>query len=482
MPMHNIEIAEIPAGRLTDVIGQERYDALHEAARATREALDGHRVWNINATAQGGGVAEMLPVLLGYVRAAGIDARWLVLDGEPPFFAVTKRLHNLLHGEPGDGKGLGVADHGAFEAVTKSNFNDVKDLIQPGDVVIVHDPQPAGMLPLLREHGAIVVWRSHIGRDEPNQYTDLGWNFLQPYLEHAEKVIVTRPTYAPPGTPKDKLVFIAPSVDPFSPKNAQIPADDVAAVLAHVGILEGQAQSHDSPALEYHRPDGRRGLVRRLRNVVLDGGPLPQNVPVVLQVSRWDRLKDMGGVMKAFTDYSDADQHDAHLVLCGPAVEAVSDDPEGAEVLAECRALWHTLAPAMQARVHLVCVPMDDTDENAHIVNALQRYAQIVVQKSLREGFGLTVTEAMWKGRPVVASKIGGIQDQIGHDREGLLLPDPADLHRLGALLADLLKAPEKAEQLGAAAKQKVIQEFLGDRHLRQYADLITSLIKARAD
>ncbi len=477
--MQNIEIAEIAADRLIGVIGQERFDALRDAAVATRDALDGHRVWNINATAQGGGVAEMLPVLLGYVRAAGIDARWLVLDGEPAFFAATKRMHNLLHGVPGDGKGLDISDREAFDRVAEANFADVKDAIQPGDVVIVHDPQPAAMMPLLREHGAIVVWRSHIGRDEPNQYTDLGWHFLQPYLEHAEKIIVTRPTYAPPGTPEDKLLFIAPSVDPFSPKNAEIPADEVTAVLTHVGILAGHTEIKDAPA--FLRADGSTGNVRKLGGVVLDGGPIPHGVPLVLQVSRWDRLKDMGGVMKAFCDYSDAEHHDAHLALCGPAVEAVSDDPEGAEVLAQVRAVWQTLTPQMQSRVHLVCVPMDDTDENAHIVNALQRYAQIVVQKSLREGFGLTVTEAMWKARPMIASKVGGIQDQITDGEQGLLLADPTDLPGLGALLAQLLGAPDRAQRLGAAAKEKVVGEFLGDRHLRQYADLITGLVRAHA-
>ncbi len=477
--MQNIEITEIGADRLIDVIGMERFNALRDANRRTRNALAGHRLWNINATAQGGGVAEMLPVLLGYTRSGGVDARWLVLDGEGQFFATTKRLHNLLHGVPGDGKGLDVGDRQAFDAVAAKNFADVKDQIQPGDIVIVHDPQPAGMMPLLREHGAIVVWRSHIGRDEPNQYTDLGWHFLQPYLEHAEKIIVTRPTYAPPKCPQDKLIVISPSVDPFSPKNAEIADDDVAAVLHYVGILAGHAEPADAP--EFLRSDGTIGHVRRLGNVVLDGGPIPTHAPVVLQVSRWDRLKDMGGVMKGFSDYSDAANHDAHLVLCGPAVEAVSDDPEGAEVLTQVRAVWQTLEPEMQERVHLVCVPMDDTDENAHIVNALQRYARIVVQKSLREGFGLTVTEAMWKARPMIASKVGGIQDQITHDRDGLLLSDPGDLPGLGALLSELLRDPDRAERLGKAAKEKVLSDFLADRHLIKYADLIEERVEARA-
>lgn len=477
--MHSIDITEINPDRLIAVIGQDRFDALRQAAASTKKTLAGHRIWNINATGQGGGVAEMLPVLLGYTQASGIDARWLVLDGEPAFFAVTKRMHNLLHGEPGDGKGIDVGDQEAYDAVTKANFADIKDLIQPGDVVVVHDPQPAGLMPLLREHGAVVVWRSHIGRDEPNQYTDLGWSFLQPYLEHAERVIVTRPVYAPPGYPQDKLRFIAPSIDPFSVKNAEIAPDDVRHVLTHVGILAGHAPTDEAP--RFARSDGSLSNVRMLGNVVLDGGPIPADAPVVLQVSRWDRLKDMGGVMKAFTDYSNADQHDAHLVLCGPAVEGVSDDPEGAEVLAECRALWQTLDEDLQARVHLVCVPMDDVEENAHIVNALQRHAQIVIQKSLREGFGLTVTEAMWKGRPIIASRVGGIQDQITDGVEGLLLDDPTDLPGLGALIADLLADPAKAEKLGVAAKAKATREFLADRHLKQYDELVQELAAERA-
>ena len=169
---------------------------------------------------------------------------------------------------------------------------------------------------------------------------------------------------------------------------------------------------------------------------------------------------------------------DTHLVLAGPATAGVSDDPEGAEVLAECRERWRALEPELRARVHLVSVPMEDVDANALIVNALQRHAYVVVQKSLVEGFGLTVTEAMWKGRPVIASRVGGIRSQIVHERDGLLLDDPADTGALAEALDRVLGDPDLAARLGANARARVLADFLGGRHLGQYVDLFASLVE----
>jgi trehalose synthase len=166
---------------------------------------------------------------------------------------------------------------------------------------------------------------------------------------------------------------------------------------------------------------------------------------------------------------------DAHLVLAGPSVEAVTDDPEGARVLEDAYAQWELLAPGLRERVHLAALPMEDGQENAAIVNALQRRADVVVQKSLAEGFGLTVAEAMWKARPVVASRIGGIQDQI-EEGTGVLLDDPADLREFGAAVTALLADREGAEAMGRAAKARVTERFLGPRHLTQYLDLFRSL------
>jgi trehalose synthase len=198
------------------------------------------------------------------------------------------------------------------------------------------------------------------------------------------------------------------------------------------------------------------------------------DTPLVVQVSRWDRLKDMAGVLRAFADHVPPP---AHLALVGPAVDGVVDDPEGSAVLAECVAAYDRLLPGpVQARVHLVSLPVDDPDENAVMVNAFQRHAAVVVQKSLQEGFGLTVTEAMIKARPIVASRVGGIQDQIRHEREGLLVDDPADLAGFVAAVNRLLTDPSLAERLGEAAHIRAVEDFVGDRHLTRYADLLLGL------
>jgi trehalose synthase len=199
----------------------------------------------------------------------------------------------------------------------------------------------------------------------------------------------------------------------------------------------------------------------------------------VLQVSRWDRLKDMAGVLDAFAAHLDELPPDVHLVLAGPEASGVADDPEAAEVLAECRDRWRSLPPSARARTHLVSVPMDDLSANARTVNALQRRATVVVQKSLAEGFGLTVTEPMWKARPVVASAVGGIRDQVEHGVSGILLDDPHDGAELAAALASLLVDEDRRGELGRAAHLRVRDHYLADRHLIQYVDLFTQLLGA---
>jgi trehalose synthase len=185
----------------------------------------------------------------------------------------------------------------------------------------------------------------------------------------------------------------------------------------------------------------------------------------------------MDGVLRAFADHLDDFPDDVHLMLVGPDVSGVSDDPEGAAVLEECTKIWDDQPQRAQARMHLCTLPMDDIDENAHIVNAIQRHATVVVQKSLVEGFGLTVTEPMWKGRAVVASRVGGIQDQIEHDECGLLLDDPYDLDGFATMLADLLADEDRCRRLGKAAKERVRERYLGDLALIRYAELIRDLI-----
>jgi len=217
-------------------------------------------------------------------------------------------------------------------------------------------------------------------------------------------------------------------------------------------------------------------LFRSHRDLLVGGERVPADARVVVQVSRWDRLKDMAGVQSAFAA-AQAEVAETHLLLAGPDVSGVSDDPEGATVLAECRATWERLGPEVRSRIHLCCLPMDDLEENAHIVNCLQTHASVVVQKSLAEGFGLTVTEPMWKGRPVLASAVGGIQDQIVDEVSGVLLPDPRDLADFAHRLWDLLAEPDRAARIGAAAHERVLEQFLGDRHMIQYGQLFRELL-----
>ena len=474
--MRTIDVAPINLDRLDHLIGAERSERVRRAAQTARARLDGRVFWHVNATATGGGVAELLQILLAYVRGAGIDARWLVLDCPRHFFAITKRLHNALHGTPGDGGPLGEQERSAYEASLAPNAADLLSRLEPGDVVQLHDPQTAGLIPHLTDRGVVVVWRSHIGSDRTNEHTARGWAFLKPYLREAQAVVVSRPAYAPPGVPRERIAVIAPSIDPFSAKNAPIPDGDVQRTLVRAGLVEGR---DDALVVRFTRRDGSTGAVRRHSGAMVAGGPVPADVSYVLQVSRWDRLKDMPGVMRAFLGNPDVVAA-AHLVLAGPTVEAVGDDPEGVEVLRSCVRLWESLDPVERARVHLAALPMDDVDENAHIVNALQRAAAVVVQKSLQEGFGMTVTEAMWKSRPVIASAVGGIQDQIEDGLSGLLLADPSDLAGAGQLMARLLTDDALAARLGAGARERVYQQFLPDRHLLQYERLLAAMALAR--
>jgi trehalose synthase len=220
--------------------------------------------------------------------------------------------------------------------------------------------------------------------------------------------------------------------------------------------------------------------MRRHHGLLVDNSvPPPMDARLILQVSRWDALKDMAGVLRGFAEHLSQIPDDVHLMLVGPEVSGVSDDPEGAQVLAECIGVWRELPPERREKVHLACLPMDDVDENALMVNALQRHAYAVVQKSLVEGFGLTVTEAMWKGRPVIASGIGGILDQIVDGESGLLIADPSDLSAFAAALARVLRNPAFAIQLGHAGRERVRDKFLGDTHLIRYIELFALLFGA---
>ncbi|HET8560524.1 MAG TPA: glycosyltransferase [Marmoricola sp.] len=474
--MREVEIEAVSLDRLSSLLSLARVQRVAEYSALARELLAGRVVWNVNATASGGGVAEMLQALLAYARGTGVETRWLVLDGTPDFFTLTKRLHNLLHGSPGDRGPMGDEERATYESVLTANVGQLRDRVSPGDFVLLHDPQTAGLVVPLRDAGAHVIWRSHIGRDTGNEFTETGWEFLRPYVGSAEATVFTRTAYVPDWLPPEETRIIPPSIDPFTAKNMLLADPEVHATLRRAGLVDLPDISGE---ITFARRDGTTGSVRSHSGIFATDGPVPGDVRYLLQVSRWDRLKDMGGVLTAFAGHLDAFPPDVHLVLAGPEVAGVADDPEGKEVLEECLGLWRTLPAETQQRVHLAVLPMDDVDENAHLVNALQQHASLVVQKSLVEGFGLTVTEPMWKARPVVASRIGGIQDQIVNGESGLLVDDPVDLTAFADACVAVLSDSALADRLGLAARERVRDLFIGDRQLIQYVDLFADLLAA---
>jgi trehalose synthase len=443
--MHKVELRRRPIGALSSLLPPDQAAVFEAAATRAAQDLNGHVIWNVSSTATGGGVAEMLHNLLGYFLDAGIETRWLVLDADELFFAITKRLHNAIHGL-GDGD-FTKKDRKHYDKVMARN--PVQDLVGRGDIVLLHDPQTAGLVEPVRAKGASAAWRSHIGLDTRNEVSVQAWEFLRPYVEPADALVFSRLQYVPSWADDRKVWLIPPSIDPLSAKNRELSPAECRAVLSGTG--------------------------------------LPLDDRLVVQVSRWDRLKDMPGVMEGFRR---ADPPaDVHLVLAGPAVAGVTDDPEGAEVFAQCQAARAELPELIRDRVHLASIPMDDIERNAMIINALQRQAAIIVQKSLAEGFGLTVTEAMWKGRPVIASAVGGIKDQIQSERTGLLVTGPADpgsnsdpasredLDEFADVLHRLLYDDILAARLGRAARVRVREYYLDDRQLIQSASLFEALM-----
>jgi trehalose synthase len=466
------QVPVVPASpeRFRDLLGDD-YAAVEQATSIAGHVLAGRVIWHVNSTARGGGVAEMLQSLLAYARGAGVDVRWLTIGGDPDFFRITKRIHNNLHGSEGDGGALGPAEREVYDKTLLAAADELVDLVRDGDIVYIHDPQPAGLVPHAKSANTRIVWRCHVGIDDPNDVARRAWDFLRPYVSDADAYVFSRKEFVWNGLESERLWLVPPSIDAFSPKNEELEAPAVRAILNVIGLAQGD---HFTKAL-FTRQDGSTARVDRAADLN-QVAPIPDDAPLIAQVSRWDRLKDPVGVLRCFADH--VGSRDAHLLLAGPSVAGVADDPEGADVLSEVRAVLEGLSEETCSRAHLATLPMDDVQENAAMVNAIQRRADVVVQKSLAEGFGLTVAEAMWKAKPVVAPRVGGIQDQIVDGESGVLVDDPTDLGAVGAAITGLLDDPDRAQAIGAQARERVRSSFLGTRHLVQYMQLIDEMLR----
>lgn len=458
-----------------ELLEPSEWEAFTRTMQETARRLRNRSVWNVNSTAHGGGVAEMLTWQIPYERGVGMEVGWLVIQGDTPFFTFTKRLHALLHGVAADGGSITDGERKLYEETLARNAGAIDARVKSGDVVILHDPQTAGLAPHLVDRGCLVIWRCHIGVDEPNDVAKGAWRFLLPSVGTAHACVFSRHAYVWDGIDQRKVDIIAPAIDAFAPKNEDLAPPSVAAILQATGIVEAGESAAGEPL--FRAGDGASRRVERATDL-FPPGAINAGVPLTVQVSRWDRLKDPVGVLNGFAEYV-APRSEGHLILAGPGTSAVADDPEEAGILQAVQDRWRELASASRQRIHLARLPMADAEENAAIVNALQRRAAVVVQKSLREGFGLTVAEAMWKARPVVASRVGGIQDQIEDGRSGVLIDDPRDLRAFGEAVTRLLADPARADRLGEAARVRARKQFLAPRLLMQQAQLISRLLRS---
>ncbi|MBN9083366.1 MAG: glycosyl transferase family 1 [Rhizobiales bacterium 62-17] len=462
---------------------------LRREAKTVLPSLQDRRVWMVSSTERGGGVAESLPPFLTLLRALGVQASWLVMETEDAdFFRLTKRLHNLIHGE-GDTT-LGPAERELYDRVSHENAEAIQPYLSPGDVLIVHDPQPMGAGARLRTNMDIAaVWRCHIGLDQQTPETQAAWDFLDPYAAIYDHAVFTASEYIP-SCLTGRAAIIHPAIDPLSHKNRELSVHKVVGILANGAWIR--------PPGEMLTPPFPETTKRLQRDGTWAPATEPEDIgllyrPIITQVSRWDRLKGFLPLMQAFAilkqDFAHriglSERHRqtlqlVRLVLAGPDPKSVDDDPEGLEVLGELRAAYAAMDAPLQDDIAIISMPMSSRKYNALLINVLQRCSDIVAQNSLQEGFGLTVTEAMWKHAAIVASQATGIRQQIRTGLDGWLVANPEDPKDIAEALDALLGNPWKREAFGKSAQLRVHGTFLVFDEVRHWLALMAEVAKAR--
>jgi len=410
-----------------------------------------------------------------------VATRWLVMSTpETAFFDLTKRLHNLIHGV-GD-PGLGDEERRLYAAVSSESATELKQRLRPSDVLAIHDPQPLGMGAILRQElGLPVVFRSHVGLDADTPETRAAWGFLRPYAERCDYAVFSAPEYIPAFL-AGRAGLMYPGIDPLSFKNRELSPHKLAGILKSSGLARSPHPIVPEPLSEpvmRLRPDGRFAPLDEETDI---GIPFR---PIVTQISRWDRLKGWDPLLEAFVhlkqglhgrelcDRQRRRLRHLRLVLAGPEPAAVADDPEAQGVLDELVARYRALPHWIQADVALLSLPMASRAQNALMVNALQRCSSVVVQNSRREGFGLTVTEAMWKQCGILASRACGIRQQIRDGVDGRLIDDCEDPHQIAELLDALLDDLPGRQRLGQSAQRRVHDEFLVFTQARRWLEVL---------
>ena len=463
----------------------EAVRGLRAEARALVPRLKGRTVWMVNSTARGGGVAEMLPRMVTILRELGVSVEWAVIgSSEPRFFSLTKRIHNLIH-DAGEAD-LTAEDRTLYDAVSRENADSLAERVAPGDLLVVHDPQPLGAGCLLRrELNVRAIFRSHIGLDEHTKRTRAAWEFLQPYTTCYDYTVFSAPEYIPDFL-AGRAGVIRPGIDPISDKNRELRVNRLVGILCNSRLAIGQ---HPVVRPEFTQTATRLAPDGRFLPADHSGGIGLLFRPIVTQISRWDRLKGFKPLLDAFVLLKERAQREhardgahqrrlqlARLVLAGPDPAAVADDPEATEVLGELVETYVGLPRSFQEDIALVSLPMGIRKDNELIVNALQRCSSIVVQNSLREGFGLTVTEAMWKRAAVLGSRACGIRQQIRDGVDGWLLDDPEDSKEIADRIDKLLANTSGRVRLGESAQRRAHDEFLVFTQVRYW---LTALVQS---
>ncbi|MBI4063426.1 MAG: glycosyltransferase [Elusimicrobia bacterium] len=387
-----------------------------EELRLLAGYLKGRTMLHVNSTAVGGGVAEILNRLMPLFSELEIAARWELIKGGEAFYAVTKKFHNALHG---DRQEIAPKDYQVYEDVLDQNLSQMNC---EADLVFIHDLQPAALVKKRKGLKNHWIWRCHIDLSQPDSQV---WEFLKPYVEAYDACVFHAPSFAQKLTIPQ--IMIAPSIDPVSDKNRELEPHEVEAILERLKI--------------------------------------PTDKPLVTQISRFDYLKDPLGVIEAFQKVNP--YVDARLLLVGGMAD---DDPEGAQVLAQVQEKAKN-----NPDVIVLCL-----SPTSHIeINAIQRASAVILQKSLREGFALTVTEALWKAKPVIASAVGGIPLQVVHKYSGLLVHS---IEGTAYAIKQLLSEPAYAKKLGQNGREHVRQNFLLTRHLRDYLLLSLFILNRQSD
>ena len=395
-----------PLGAYEGIVGP----AVLRQLRQLGEKLGGTRVVHVNSTREGGGVAEILEWMIPIMRELGLDTSWEVIDGNPRFFEITKSIHNGLQGAD---VAIPVKGWKTWEDVNVKNFKRLRPVLEEADIVFIHDPQPAHLLSLCTRRKGKWIWRAHIDISRPFRPV---WKNLKPVVERYDASIFSMAQFAQPLPHPQFLV--PPSIDPLSGKNMDLSHGEIEAVRGEYGL------------------DPSR--------------------PLLVQISRFDRFKDPVGVVEAYRLVRKVAP--VQLVLAGGGA---TDDPEGKAILEDV-----IEAAGNDPDIHVLLLPPD----SHKTVNALQRMATIILQKSTREGFGLTVTEGMWKGKPVIGGDVGGIRLQVVNHQTGFLVNTPEGAaHRIRYLLHH----QEGIERMGNTAREFVRENFLLTRHIREYLTLM---------